>query len=198
MALLCAVALTAAPVLGTAEAKKKKKPKGTYGKFVGFTEYDGTVTYTLTRARKIVGFTLTNATLYCHTDVPNENPTYFPEYTKTVTITHGPIPMQMVSKKNPQGKKFSFSDPDREDVASSGGLFEGRIESLTSTPSGGRVTGTGMAGEVSYGTTNGPFGAPGTEWCVTKTIDWEAKRPGDKGFVFAGGSGHGRPPLSVF
>jgi hypothetical protein len=198
MALLCVAAVTAAPVLGTADAKKKKKKQSIAGKFAGLTEYDGTVSFKLTRTGKVLNFTLTNATLYCHTDVPHENPTYFPEYTKVVTITHGPMSMKKLSKKNPQGKRFEASDPFTQAVASSGGYFKGSVASLGATPNGGRVTGTGMAGETSWETTNGPFGVPGTEWCVSKLIDWEAKRPKDKGFVLVGGSGHMRPPLSEF
>jgi hypothetical protein len=56
----------------------------------------------------------------------------------------------------------------------------------------------GFSGETGFETTNGPFGVPGTEWCVTKLIDWEAKPPGAKGFVAVGSSGHNRPPLSEF
>lgn len=182
MALLCAVAVTAAPTLGTAEAKKKTKSIA--GKYVGTTEENGTVSFKLTRAGKILNFTLTKATLYCHTDVPTENPTYFPEYTKLVTITHGPMSMQKISKKHPQGKKFEVPDQLSNSVPHAGGLFTGHIENLRLSPNGSVVSDTLFAfnGEVTYETTNGPFGAPGTEWCVSKYIDWKAKRPGDKGY----------------
>ena len=182
MALVCALGVVAAPVLGTAEAKKKKKSIA--GKYVGDTEYDGSVSFKLTRAGKILNFTLTNATLYCHTDVPTENPTYFPEYTKVVTITHGPMSMEKISKKNPQGKRFEVSDPPADGAGQSGGLFTGHIENLRLTPTGTAVSDTlfGLRGEVTYETTNGPFGALGTEWCVSKYIDWKAKRPGDKAY----------------
>lgn len=195
MALCAAVA---AALLGSGIAQAKKRG-GIAGKYTGLTEYDGTVSFKLTRSGKIRGFTLTDATLYCHTDVPSENPTYFPEYTKVVTITHGPMSMQKKSKKNPQGKKFEVSDPRPGQAGGQSGYHKGGIVNLASGPTGGRVLdAVGFNGETSYETTNGPFGAPGTEWCVTKAIDWEAKPPGSKGFVAVGNSGHQRPPLSEF
>ncbi len=193
VAVLCAVGVTAAPFLGAAEAKKKKK-NGIAGKFVGLTEYNGTVSYKLTRAGKVLDFTLTNATLYCRKTPTSQNP----EYTKVVTITHGTMSMEKKRKKNPQGKRFEVSDPISDDVASEGGYFKGAVASLTSTPTGGRVIGTGMSGEASWTTNDGNIATPGTELCGTKLIDWEAKRPKDKGFVAAGNSGHLRPPLSEF
>jgi hypothetical protein len=192
-ALLCAAAVTAVPFLGVAEAKKRG---GIAGKFVGATEEGGTLTFKLTRSGKLVDFVLTNATLYCVTDPATQFPTREPEYTKLVTITHAPISMQGVSKKNPQGKKFTASDPQSDATANQGGLFEGKVVSLTTKPTGGAVTGMGFAGQVSYGTTNGPSATPGTERCATNFIDWEAKRPKDRGFVFFGGAGHDKPPLS--
>jgi hypothetical protein len=201
LAVFAAVTVLAASVgdvVGEADAKKKKG-RSIAGKYKGLTEYDGTVSFRLTRSGKIVGFTLTKATLYCHTDVPSENPTYFPEYTKVVTITHGPMRMKKKSKKNPQGKKFEVSDPAPETRAYRAGYFNGGIVELTSGPLGGRVLNeVGFSGDTSFETTDGPFGEPGTEWCVTKQIDWEAKRPGSKGFVATGESGHNRPPLSEF
>ena len=184
MALLCASVVTAAPFLGAAEAKKKAKKKSIAGKYVGTTEEKGTVSFKLTRAGKILNFTLTNATMYCHTDVPNENPTYFPEYTRVITIRHGPMQMEKISKKNPQGKRFNVDDPLPEGVPRASGLFTGHIENLRLSPNGSAVSDTlfAFAGEVTYDTTNGPFGVPGTEWCVSKYIDWQAKRPGDKGY----------------
>ena len=55
-----------------------------------------------------------------------------------------------------------------------------------------------MSGEVVWTTNDGNIATPGTELCATKYIDWEAKRPKDKGFVAVGNSGHLRPPLSEF
>jgi hypothetical protein len=108
---------------------------------------------------------------------------------KTVTITHGPMRMQKRSKKWPLGKKFSVADPWSDDAAEQGGLFTGRFEDLLSSPTGGRVLGKGMVGEVSYGIDNGPTPPPpatqwppGTEWCVSNFIDWQAKKPGTPGF----------------
>ncbi len=198
MALLCAVGVTAALVLGAAEAKKKQT-KSIAGKYAGLTEYNGTVSFKLTRSGRVLNFTLTGATLYCVVEPSNVNPTYFPDYTKVVTITHAPMTMEKKTpNKNPQGKRFEVDDPIYEDRAHDGSYIKGFIASLTSTPSGGRVTGTGFSGEVVYGSSSGPMNAPGTENCVTKFIDWEAKRPGDKGFVSSGSSGHLRPPLSEF
>jgi hypothetical protein len=193
-AAVCAAAVTAAPFLGAADAKKKTKSLA--GKYKGTTEEGGAVSFRLTRNAKIVGFTLTNATLYCVTKFSTQIPTRNPEYTKTVTISHGPIPMRGVSNKNPQGKKFRVSDPAPEDAARQDGVFTGKVVSMTSTPTGGTVlAGKGFRGEVSYETANGPtpfpssenpnpMWAPGTEWCVTNAIDWDAKKPGAPGFVF--------------
>jgi hypothetical protein len=180
LAVGCTAAVTAAPLAGTADAKKHKKSMA--GTYRGTTEEGGTVTFRLTRRAKVVGFTLTNATLYCGT-----GPGTFGEYTRTITITHAPMAMQRVSKKNPQGKKFEVSDPLPDDRAYQGGLFTGHVEDLTSTPDGGAVVGRGMQGEVNYGTANGPtppgsLWPPGTEECATKFIDWDATRPGTRGF----------------
>jgi hypothetical protein len=51
----------------------------------------------------------------------------------------------------------------------------------------------GLVGEVEYETDGRtpfsssqnpiPVWAPGTEWCVTKPIDWKAKKPGSPGYV---------------
>ena len=52
---------------------------------------------------------------------------------------------------------------------------------LTSGPDGGRVLNEmGFNGETAYETTSGPSGVPGTERCVTKLIDWEAKPPAQR------------------
>jgi len=190
VAVLCAAAVTAVPCLGTAEAKKKGKSYA--GRFTGPTEYFGTVSFRLTRAGKVLDFAMT-ATMTCHV-TPNG-----PEYEKAVTVTHGPIQMQKISKKNPQGKKFEVNDPFSDFVASAGGTNYGGVLELTSGPDGGRVLPTrGFNGETSYTTNDGPLATPGTEVCGTKLIDWEAKRPGDKGYVAVGASGHQRPPLSEF
>lgn len=180
---------------GTAEAKKKKSAAG---KYTGPTQEGGTVSFQLTRNGTIVDFVLTNATLYCVTTPTVQFPHRMPEYTKVTTITHGPMRMQGASKKNPQGKKFEVSDPASDTAASQGGLFTGQVTEMLSGPDGGRVLkGTGMAGEVSYGTTNGPSSVEGTERCVTQAIDWEAKRPGTKGFVVTGGTAR-NPALRDF
>lgn len=197
MALLCATGVTAAPLIGAAEAKKKRKA-GIAGKYVGKTEYFGTVSFKLTRSGKVLNFTLTDATMYCQVEVPPGTPEN-PETTKVVTITHGPMSMEKKSKKNPQGKRFEVSDPLPGPTGGQSGYFKGGIVPLTSGPDGGRVLNEmGFNGETGYETTNGPDGVPGTERCVTKLIDWEAKPPGSKGFVAVGNSGHLRPPLSEF
>lgn len=191
VAVLCATAVTAVPLAGTAEAKKKGKSYA--GRYTGPTEYFGTVSFTLTRAGKILDFQITNATMECKITPSG------PEYDKVVTITHGPMQMQKISKKNPQGKKFEVNDPYSDFVASAGGSNYGGVLELTSGPGGGRVLPTrGFNGESFYTTNDGPLATPGTEVCGTKLIDWEAKRPGDKGFVSVGASGHLRPPLSEF
>lgn len=196
LSLLCAAGVTAAPVLLDAAEAKKKNKLSIAGKYAGLTEYYGTVSFKLTRSGRVLNFTLTDATLYCVVEPNNENPTYFPDYTKTITITHAPMTMEKKTpNKNPQGKRFEVSDPIFEDRAHDGSYIKGAIASLQT---GTRVVGTGFSGEAVYGSSSGPMNAPGTENCVTKVIDWEAKRPGSKGLVGAGGSGHMRPPLSEF
>ena len=185
---LCAAGATGASMLGIAEAKWKGKSIA--GKYVGKTEYYGKVSFKLTRAGKILNFTLTNATLYCQIVAPPATPEN-PEYEKVVTVTHGPMPMQKKSNKNPQGKKFEVND--------STGYYKGGIVPLTSGPDGGRVLDEmGFNGETSFFADTGPADVPGSERCGTKIIDWEAKPPGSKGFVAVGNSGHLRPPLSEF
>jgi hypothetical protein len=209
-AVICAAAFTAVPVLGAADARKspcpcpgqgakhRQKTKSLVGKYKGTTEEGGTVSFRFTRSRKIVDFTLTKATLYCVTEYSTKIPTREPEYKKPLAkITHdGPIPMRGVSKRHPQGKEFSFAEPSNENVARQSGLFTGKVEDLlTVTPAGPIVLpAKGFIGEVEFETANGPtpfpssqnpipVWAPGTEWCVTKLIDWDAKKPGDRGYV---------------
>ena len=196
IALLCAAAVAALPLLGTADAKKKGKSIA--GKYVGKTEYFGTVSFKLTRSGKVLNFTLTDATLYCQVVAPPATPEN-PEYEKVVTITHGPMSMEKKSKKNPQGKRFEVSDPTPDASANQGGYFKAGIVPLTSGPDGGRVLNEmGFNGETYWETSSGPVNQPGSELCGTKLIDWEAKPPGSKGYVAVGNSGHQRPPLSEF
>jgi hypothetical protein len=186
-AIACAAGAVAVHQPGTAGAKKGASAAG---KYKGLTEYHGTVSFRLTRKGKILGFTLTNATMYCSVVAAPGDPEP-PEYEKVVTVTHGPIPINKKSNKNPQGKKFELTDAT--------GYYKGGIVELTSGPTGGRVLDeVGFNGETYFETTSGPPKAPGTELCGTKLIDWEAKRPGSKGFVAVGNSGHQRPPLSEF
>jgi hypothetical protein len=188
-ALICAAVVTAGPLAGAAGAKRKNVEVLRPGKFVGATEEGGSLTLTVTRKGKIVGFTLTNATLYCVTN-PATDLHLFPEtkaeYTKVITITHAPIQMQEVSKKNPLGKKFLVNDPFSATAPSEGGLFEGKLASLQR---GFVVIGTGLSGQVLWTTNNGPIAVSGTERCATKYIDWEAKRPRDPGLVSSSAKG---------
>lgn len=121
---------------------------------------------------------------------PVQFPTRQYEYTKVITITHGPIEMRGRSKEWPQGRRFRVADPLPYDSAFQGGLFTGKLVDLLSSPTGGRVLpGKGMVGEVSYGTANGPTPPAaeewpaGTEYCASKFIDWKAKKPGTPGFI---------------
>jgi hypothetical protein len=70
-AAVCATAVSAAPLLGAADAKlpcpcpgqghkHHQKTNSLVGKYEGTTEEDGTVSFRLTRDARIVGFTLTN------------------------------------------------------------------------------------------------------------------------------------------
>lgn len=186
LVLLCATG--AVSLTGTAEARKKAPSIA--GKYTGLTEYNGTVSFNLTRRGKILNFTLTNATLECQIVAPPGTPQN-PSYEKVVTVTHGPMSMQKKSNKNPQGKKF--------DVTDSTGYYKGGIVNLTSGPGGGKVLNEmGFNGETSAFADTGPADVPGSERCGSKIIDWEAKKPGSKGFVAVGNSGHLRPPLSEF
>ena len=189
MALLSAAAVAAA--FSPAVAGSKWKGPNIAGKYVGKTEYFGSVSFKLTRGGKVLNFRLTNATLYCQVVAPPGEPEN-PEYERVVTITHGPMSMQKKSNKNPQGKKFEVHEPT--------GYFKGGIVPLTSGPDGGRVLEDemGFNGETSFFADTGPADVPGSERCGTKLIDWEAKPPGSKGYVAVGNSGHLRPPLSEF
>jgi hypothetical protein len=185
LAALCAGTLIAGQFADPADGKRKRW--NAVGRYQGTTEDGGTVSFRLTRNGRIVGFTLTNAILECITQ-PNSDSD---SYTKTVTITHGPMRMRGKSKKWPQGKKFEVVDPLPRDTAGHGGLFTGKLVDLTDGPYGGIVLrGKGMMGEVAYGISNGPTPpdaaqwAPGTEACDTgrRRIDWQAKKPGTPGY----------------
>lgn len=209
-ATFCAAPILAAPLLDAADAKlpcpcpgehhKRPKTKTLVGKYKGKTEEGGTVSFRVTANLKIVGFTLTGATLFCITDKRHggEGPLREPEYTKTdATITHpGPIPMRGVSKRFPQGKEFELKEPAPENVARQSGSYKGRVENLLELTRAGAIElpEKGFVGETQLETANGPTPfptsehptpewAPGTEWCVTEPIDWKAKKPGSPGYV---------------
>ena len=191
-ALISLAVAIAGPLAGAAEAKKGKQ--GTSGKFVGPTEEGGTVSFALTRSGKIVNFVLTNATLYCSTKSLAPSPGFeesWAEYKKVTTVTHAPMQMQKISKKHPQGKKFEFTDQPDPTRADQGGLFEGKIEMLRRSPVSVNDSVVldifGLLGQTRYAIWNGPTAmlgqGLGTELCVTKFIDWGAKRPRDRGFL---------------
>ncbi len=179
-------------------AKHGQKPESLVGRYEGTTEEGGTVSFQLTPDAKIVSFTLTGATLYCTRGYPSERVTYFPDYTKTATVTHrGPIPMRKLSKKNPQGKEFFLDEPSPENQARETALFKGKAVALSKpTGEGGAIVlpNRGFEGEVEYETADGPTPFPSSanptpewdpdrEWCVTKPIDWSAKKPGAPGLL---------------
>ncbi len=207
-AAFCAAPVIAVPLLDTADAKlpcpcpgehhHRPKTKTLVGKYQGMTEENGTVSFRVTPDRKIVGFTLTDATLYCLTEVSGKSPLREPDLTKPLaSVTHAaPIPMRGVSKRFPQGKEFHLSEPAPEDVARQSGTFKGQVVGLLElTPAGAiGLAEKGFIGETQFETANGPtpfpssknptpVWAPGTEWCVTKPIDWKAKKPGSPGYV---------------
>jgi len=187
LAALCAAFLFGGQTPDAADGKKKFS---LVGKWVGTTEDpNGTVSFRVTRDGRIVGFTLTNVQLGCRTQ-----PEPFVEYTKTVTVTHGPMPMKGKSNKWPQGRRFEVHDPPVPfDRAGEGGDFTGELGDLVK-PGGVVVEGKkSMLGEVAYVITNGPtppnaeMWAPGTESCDTavqgrhRLLDWRAKKPGTPG-----------------
>jgi hypothetical protein len=195
LAALCAAIVFAGQLPDAADGKKKKK-FSIVGKWQGTTEDGGTVSYSVTRDGKIVGFTLTNVELYCSTANPGDYPGNYTRSKKTATITHGPMPMKGKSRKWPQGKRFDFHDPPVPfDSAGEGGDFTGELGDLV-TSKGTVIEGKkSMLGEVAYLITNGPtppapaVWAPGTEACDTggptgrSLLDWRAKKPGTPGIA---------------
>ena len=184
---LCAGVVSVAPLVGSADAKRKDVNVLRAGKYTGLTETGGSVNFTLTRKGRVNGFTLTPLTLYCTTE-PSAVLPVNASHTKTMTFTRPPFRMQGVSKKNPSGKKFEFSDPFSDQAAHEGAQFKGKATPMLIPP---RAVGTGMSGEVYYFTTNGPAFAAGTERCISDYIDWEARIPGTPGHV----AFSDRPPL---
>jgi hypothetical protein len=156
-----------------------------------------TVSFSVTRDGKIVGFTLTNVELYCRTANPGDYPGNYTLSTKRVTITHGAMPMTGKSSKWPQGKKFEFHDPfSPYDGAGEGGDFTGKLGDLLGGPTHDQILPgkKSMLGEVAYIITNGPIPpnvntpwAVGTEACDTggptgrSLLDWRAKKAGTPG-----------------
>ncbi len=199
----------AAPLLDAADARKlpcpcpgehhhRPKTKTLVGRYKGLTEEGGSVSFRVTADRKIVSLTLTNATLYCLNKASGKDPLGEPESTKPLaSITHeGPIAMRGVSKRFPQGKEFHLSEPAPENAARQSGIFKGQVVGLLELTRAGAIVlpEKGFIGEVQYEIANGPtpfpssanpapVWAPGTEWCVTKPIDWKAKKPGSPGYV---------------
>jgi hypothetical protein len=192
-AAVCAAAFTTAPFLGAVDAKKKTK--SLVGKYKGITEEGGKVSFRITGRGKVVGFTLTKAKLYClgpHRG--SKIPTREPEFTKVLPkITHGPMRLKNRKRKYPLGKEWKVADPFNENVARQTGVFTGKVADLVSGPTSVVLPDKAFHGEVEFETANGPTPfptaarpippewAPGTEWCVTKLIDWDAKKPGTPG-----------------
>jgi hypothetical protein len=188
-----ALSIMFALLVGAAGAKPPKKLVA--GSYLGETQEGGTVSFRLTSSGKILDFTLTKAKLYC----AEENPPTFgmplrePDLTKTTTIEHGPIQMRGASAEDRIGTSVIVEDPFPRDRAHEGGYFRAKSKAFLSGPNGGTTVNRGITGEVEIDIANGPTPlatpanktpewGPGIEWCMTKAIDWWAKKRGTLGY----------------
>ena len=153
-----AVATSGAAAGPSAQIAKKKSDRRV-GTYLGTTEVGGTVRFRITRAHKVVGFTMPNVPVQCSVyDVGNP-----PPYDKgTFTITAPPMKLL-------KGPKFLYEDPPDES-----GPFQGiHVD-------GKGAFGGGMKGNAVMISWNGPYFQFGTEHCGTEYVDWSANKVGRK------------------
>ena len=198
-----------APFLGAADAKKLPCPcPGEHSKsspededpcrkYKGTTEEGGTVSFRMTRDRQYRRLHPHQGDPVLRDEISGNISISSPSTRNRSPITRGPIPMRGVSKRYPQGKELEIGAPGVQ-----GGLASDRqfTAGKVVDPPRRRPVGSRCRGKASTARSNlkpptvpprfpssenpTPIWAPGTEFCTTRAIDWDAKKPGDRGFVF--------------
>jgi hypothetical protein len=162
---------TAAATGGSSDGPTAGVAKGgvnRVGLYRGTTEVGGTVSFRITRKRKVVGFTMPDVPVKCVIQQPGQGE---PEYDGP------PITIKAPRMKLRGVAKFSFQDLGNDKVADSGFFADGKPDTTQGgvNPAQGRLKGNGGAFYW-----NGPAFEEGTEYCATEYVDWEAKKVGKK------------------
>lgn len=161
LAAICAGVLVAGPAVELADGKAKVNRR--VGTYKGTVETGGTVSFRITRGKKVVGFAATGVPQRCYT-APLTDPAA--QEQPKGTVTFGPPTMSLE-----QGGKFfhaNFSDlPGRQP----GPFRELRVQ-------GKPRSATKFEGKVFLHTANGNQEVPGTEVCTTGEPKWTARKVG--------------------
>jgi hypothetical protein len=135
----------------------KKQIKRRAGTYQGTTEEGGTVSFTITRKGRVVGFKMPNVPTECRV-LQQGNPPPYPGTPFTITAP----PMRLTP-----GPKFLYEDPVDRSRAFQGIHVDGKGDS-----------GGGMKGNAAMISWNGPYFQEGTVECYTAYVDWSARRIG--------------------
>jgi hypothetical protein len=181
LVLAALVAIAALAPAHLAEAKKASARVGAYTGTIQPVLNDagtgqipgGTVSFRITKKRRVVGFTAKDVPQYCHI-APNFSSGFI---NGTVTFGFPPMALQGVGR-------FSFQDGSDTTTAATH-LTEVRAKPYPAgaprpfpeSPGGG---GTSLQGKVWHLNTTGPTDVDGTEHCSTGEIDWTARKASGK------------------
>jgi hypothetical protein len=151
------------PVASAAKVDKKR-----VGLYRGTTELGRTVSFRITKKRKVVGFTISKMEVTCTIVGPDP-----PLYNKP------PFTLKAPTMKLEGVARFKYQNPLDESGPSHWLRVDGKIDGGAgggSHPPG--YVNTHMKGNAEMLWWNGPMRQDGTEVCGTEGDDWEAKKVG--------------------
>jgi hypothetical protein len=163
LSVICVGVLSAAPAVELADAKAKVNRR--VGTYKGTVETGGTVSFRITRGRKVVGFTATGVPQRCYT-APLTDPVT--QEQPKGTVTFGPPTMSLDG-----GGKFFHANFSGLPGRQPGPFREIRVQ-------GKPRSATKFEGKVFLHTANGNQEVAGTEVCTTGEPEWIASKVGRK------------------
>lgn len=144
-----------------------KKSSKRVGAYRGTTEVGGTVSFRITKKRKVVGFTMPDVPVECRLFQPGEDAV---RSGSPFTIKAPPMKLQGVAK-------FLYEDPVDDTGPFQGIHVDGKIDLQGGSFPPGYVE-TRMKGNAAMISHNGPVFTDGTEHCDTEYVDWNAQKVG--------------------
>lgn len=150
----------------TMATKKSEKRIGFYR---GTIEVGGTVSFRITKKRKVVGFTMPDVPVECRLFQPGDDAV---RSGPPFTIKAPPMKLQGVAR-------FLYEDPVDNTGPFQGIHVDGKIALQGGSFPPGYVE-THMHGNAAMISHNGPAFQNGTEHCDTEYVDWNANKVGKK------------------